>query len=306
MMCFHHQPSKQTQSTCNNWAKYHKVAAKVSQIAILVVLLGTGREFLFIRKAIAQQPTHPSQATQAKPARMNLAVNRQPEESYESLMSRAQIVAMTAVKQRFSQDRHAPAVSVMIVAHSYGAIAPILSLEVSRNQWQYSKADTKNQMKYFSTARMLLGFDGIASSTTNQPQTPTATPETTPEIEQIEKFIRESDAKSETITEEMPNPEALEAPAIVPVDTPTPELPTVIPGEASVPAPNDTLPTDNVIPSAEAPTVAPNGSSLDPNTTLQQNNVNPSVPTTSPMPANDTLPVNIPNTSDIGPENNQS
>ncbi|MUL38354.1 hypothetical protein BWI75_18980 [Gloeocapsopsis sp. AAB1 = 1H9] len=287
-MWFHHQPSKKTQPNCDNWAKYHKIAANVSKMT-LSVLLGLGCELLVTHTAAAQNATQPSQV-QAKPARMNLAVNRQPQETYESLMDRAETVAITAVKERFSQDSHAPAVSVMIVAHSYGAIAPVLSLEISRNQWRYSKgskAQTKDQMKYFSTARMLLGFDGVANSSSNQPQSSEATPEMTPEMEQIDRFIRESDAKSEVPPEEMLNGEVPEVPAVVPVETPTPELPTIIPGEASVPEQNSTLSGDSVIPSPVIPTTVPENGSI-------------SVPTDGALPEN-----TIPSISDIVPENNQ-
>ncbi|MBE9192093.1 hypothetical protein IQ230_17385 [Gloeocapsopsis crepidinum LEGE 06123] len=299
MMWFHHQPSKKTQLTCDNWTKYRKIAANVSKTTLLTVLLGLGCDFLVTRAAIAQNAPQSDQA-QARPARMNLAVNRQPQETYESLMNRAETVAITAVKQRFSQDKHAPAVSVMIVAHSYGAIAPVLSLEVSRNQWQYSKAETKDQMKYFSTAKMLLGFDGTASSNSDQPQTSQATPEITPEMEQIDRFIRESDAKSESAPEEIPDGETPEAPAVVPVETPTPELPTIIPGETSVPE-NSTLPSDSIVPSPAVSTTVPENGSMSPSPTLQQNSIN-----SIPVPTDGALPENtIPNISDVVPEDNQ-
>ncbi|AFZ29056.1 hypothetical protein Glo7428_0455 [Gloeocapsa sp. PCC 7428] len=286
MMYFYHQPSKKTQSTCDNWTKYHKVAANVSRIVTLAALIGLGGEILGRYPAIAQT-TQPISTTQAAPARMNLKVNRQPQESYESLMNRAETVAVTAVKQRFSQDRHTPAISVMIVADSYGAIAPVLSLEISRNEWHYSKAETKDQMKYFSTAKMLLGFDGVATNNTNQPQTTTtATPETTPEMEQIDRFIRESDNKPTAIPEEMPEGAGIEAPAIVPVETSTPELPTIIPGEASVPETSGALPSNNAILNP----VPVNGA-----TEPQPNNLNPNLPTFSPIPTNNDAPLgNIP------------
>ncbi|OKH28488.1 hypothetical protein NIES1031_04430 [Chroogloeocystis siderophila 5.2 s.c.1] len=281
-MYFYHQPSKKTQSTCDNWTKYHKVAANVSRIVTLAALVGLGGEVLGNFQAIAQT-TQPISTTQVTPARMNLKVNRQPQESYESLMNRAETVAVTAVKQRFSQDRHTPAISVMIVADSYGAIAPVLSLEISRNEWQYSKAETKDQMKYFSTAKMLLGFDSVPGNT-NQPQTTTtATPEITPEMEQIDRFIRESDNKPAQTIEEMPEDAGIEAPAIVPVETPTPELPTLIPGDAPVPETSNNT----------TPNIVPVNSTTDPSTTLQPNNLNPNVPT-SPIPTNDASLGNIP------------
>ncbi|PPS45797.1 hypothetical protein B1A85_06040 [Chroococcidiopsis sp. TS-821] len=302
-MYFYHQPSKKTRSNCDNRTKYQKVAANVSRILTLAALIGLGGEVLGRYPAIAQQTTQPISTTQAAPARMNLAVNRQPQESYQSLISRAESVAINAVKQRFSQDRHTPAVSVMIVADSYGAIAPVLSLEISRNEWQHRKAQTKDQMKYFSTAKMLLGFDNVAESTNQQQTTTTVTPEITAEMEQIDRLIRESDSKPEMIPEELPEGEAIEAPAIVPVETPTPELPTIIPGEASVPDASETLPANNNAISDPIPTdgLATPSSSLDPN------NLNPNMPTFSPVPANDALPVeSVPEITDIVPEDNQN
>lgn len=291
MMWSYHQPSKQTQPTCDNWTKCHKIVGYISKTAVMSVVLGLGCNLLLTGKAIAQNAPQPTQVIlPAETARVNLAVNRQPEETYESLIDRAQTVAVTAVTQHFSQDRHAPAVSIMIVAHNQGAIAPVLSLEISRNQWQHTKAVTENQMKHFSNARMLLGFDGLANNTnqsqSDQLQTFTSTPQTTPETEEIDRYIRESDAKPEATMEEMTDAEAIEAPAIVPVETPTPELPTIIPGEATVPE-NDGSPT---IPGIETPTTVPQA----------QQNPNPLVPTDGAVPENA-----IPVITDIVPEDDQ-
>ncbi|MTJ47446.1 hypothetical protein [Dolichospermum sp. UHCC 0259] len=98
------------------------------------------------------------QVVQAYTARVDLLIDRLPEESYETVLRRAESTARAATQRSFDQDILVTEVSVIISAQNRGAIAPILSLEVSRPQWQ-KLPDPQNWTTYFKTARSLLLID---------------------------------------------------------------------------------------------------------------------------------------------------
>ena len=98
------------------------------------------------------------QIVQAYTARVDLLIDRLPEESYETVLRRAESAARAATQRSFDQDILVTEVSVILSAQNQGAIAPILSLEVSRPQWQKSP-DPQSWTTYFKTARFLLLFD---------------------------------------------------------------------------------------------------------------------------------------------------
>jgi hypothetical protein len=106
----------------------------------------------FMTEAIAPQ------IVQAYTARVDLLIDRLPEESYETVLRRAESTARAATQRSFDQDILVTEVSVIISAQNRGAIAPILSLEVSRPQWQ-KLPDPQNWTTYFKTARLLLLID---------------------------------------------------------------------------------------------------------------------------------------------------
>jgi len=98
------------------------------------------------------------QIAQAYTARVDLLIDSLPEESYETLLRRAEAAARATTQRSFDQDILVTEVSVIISAQNQGAIAPILSLEVSRPQWR-KRPDPQIWTIYFQTARYLLLFD---------------------------------------------------------------------------------------------------------------------------------------------------
>jgi hypothetical protein len=54
-------------------------------------------------------------------------------------------------------------VSIIVSVQNYGAIAPVLALDVSRPQWR-SRPDAQNWATYFKTARSLLFFDNTSTA----------------------------------------------------------------------------------------------------------------------------------------------
>ena len=94
---------------------------------------------------------------QAYTARVDLLMDSLPEESYDTLLRRAEAAARATTQRSFDQDILVTEVSVIISAQNRGSTAPILSLEVSRPQWRISP-DPQIWTTYFKTARYLLLF----------------------------------------------------------------------------------------------------------------------------------------------------
>ncbi len=135
-----------------------------TQKAALAVLLGLGGVWVTL-EVISPQ------VAQADTKRLDLTLERQPNETYETLLRRAEAAALAAAQASFDQDNQVTDVSVIIVAQNQGAIAPVLSLEVSRPNPQPG-------VTYFTSARALLQFDNLATTTPGQ--TRTTNPATSP------------------------------------------------------------------------------------------------------------------------------
>ncbi|WP_066426225.1 hypothetical protein [Anabaena sp. 4-3] len=122
------------------------------------------------------------QIVRAYTARVNLSIDRLPDEGYEAVLRRAETTARAAAQRSFDQDILVTEVSVIVSVQSYGAIAPILSLEVSRQQWR-TRPDPRRWATYFKTARSLLFFEQPQTTlnpTTEVTTSPTTTPPTQP------------------------------------------------------------------------------------------------------------------------------
>lgn len=115
------------------------------------------------------------QIVQAYTARVDLLIDRLPDESYENLLRRAEAAARATTQRSFDQDILVTEVYVIISAQNRGAIAPILSLEVRRPQWQ-KRPDPQIWTTYFKTSRSLLLFDQPVSTTEKVPEATSPTP----------------------------------------------------------------------------------------------------------------------------------
>ena len=293
MRCkFRAQASTATQCQANNISypltqSGQWIAGKI-QMATLVVLLGLGGGFWVNTEANAQIGRYADapQIAQAEAARVDLSITCQPDETYETLLSRAEGAALTAVKENFDQDSQVTGVSVMVVAQNHGEIAPVLSLEVSRPQW-LSRPDIQRWVTYFTSARSLLGFDGqsgTATATTPE-QAETATPASTPE-------------QAETATPATPEQPTDSAPGNAGTDNPvTPQAPSAVPASSGTTinnptptsAPNNSgIPNDNpdatsttpnsTVPATTLPNTPGNVNNTTPGTTSNQQNVIPNNP----------------------------
>ncbi|MBW4435166.1 MAG: hypothetical protein KME28_26495 [Pelatocladus maniniholoensis HA4357-MV3] len=134
------------------------------RIAYAVVLLGIATPIWLATSAIAPQ------IVRAYTARVDLSIDRLPEENYETLLQRAEAAARAAAQRSFDQDILVTDVSIFISVQNNGAIAPVLELAVTRPQWR-NRPDPRRWAKYFKTARSLLYFGDnftTPTATTNQ------------------------------------------------------------------------------------------------------------------------------------------
>lgn len=135
------------------------------QTCTSLLALGLGAGFWFTNVAIAPQ------IAQAETSRLDVSLNRQPNEDYEDLLKRAEAAARAAAQKNFAEQKQVDDLAITIVGHHQGEVAPLLTLGVSRSQWQ-SNPDVKNWSTYYPNARSLLRFDqDLAESNSNQPNT---------------------------------------------------------------------------------------------------------------------------------------
>ncbi len=129
----------------------------------LAAVLGLGTGVWLLESSLAPQ------IARAYTARADISLESEPAESYETLLRRAETVARAAVQRSFDRDILVSEVSIVVLAENKGAVAPILSLEVSRNQWRSWPA-AERWAKYYPTSKTLLGF-GTPQPASGQPAT---------------------------------------------------------------------------------------------------------------------------------------
>lgn len=101
------------------------------------------------------------QATLMPPAavayttRLNLFLSREQGESFDALVRRAEIIARAGVQRSFDADVLAGEAIVTVVAENQGITVPLLTVEVSRAQWQ-AYPDVEYWARYYETAKALL------------------------------------------------------------------------------------------------------------------------------------------------------
>jgi hypothetical protein len=135
---------------------------------MLFALAGLGSTLVITTPAWAQTTTR----INSNGTRVDVTLNRQPNESYDTLVGRAQAAARNALTRSFNQNPSAKRVSVTILGQNAGQIVPILALNVDRQTWA-SGQDLQRLATYFPKSRSLLGLGTPGSPTNNvanQPQ----------------------------------------------------------------------------------------------------------------------------------------
>ncbi len=152
--------------------KIASIARKqIVPLSLLVLLGGAGVTWLSIA---LMQP----QTALAYTARVDVSLISQTDETYENFLRRAEAVARAAAQRSFDGDILVTEVEITIDCEHNGAIAPVLLLSVSRQDWK-NRPDTQYWATYFSSSKLLLNFE----PPTPQPQaipTTLVTPEAPP------------------------------------------------------------------------------------------------------------------------------
>ena len=138
-----------------------KWVTKKASMATLIALLGAGGGLWVTTEAIAPQ------IVQANTERIEISLGRQPKETYQELVNRAEAAALKAIQQSFAQDTQLTNISIVIMGQNYGKIAPVLLLEVERSDW-FSNPALQHWVTYFRSARSLLGLQDAAPTTATQ------------------------------------------------------------------------------------------------------------------------------------------
>jgi hypothetical protein len=185
---------------------------------------------------VGQTALHPPVA-QAYKNRVDVRLDRLRDETYQSLIRRAEIVARAAAQRSFDRDILMSEVSVMVIAEYQGAEAPLLMLEVSRQNWR-QRPDTRRWATYYRTARTLLKLPSAADPARPNAGGGSGIPQGIPDVDAIEAPI--------AIPQTVPAVPGVDAPANDAVKTPTP---------TAVPVPSPSA-APNAVPSA-TPSVAP-------------------------------------------------
>ncbi|EGJ28438.1 MULTISPECIES: hypothetical protein [Moorena] len=109
------------------------------------------------------------QSAEAKTARINVTLNREPDETYQGFMRRAEVVARAAAQRSFDSDILTTKVAITILGQNQGEIAPVLLLKVSRPSWK-RRPDAKYWATYFPNTQFLLRVEEPDFSAQTQPQ----------------------------------------------------------------------------------------------------------------------------------------
>lgn len=129
-------------------------------------MVGLGGTFWIWQSAIAPM------VAQAYTSKVSVSINHKNGESYQTMLRRAEAIARAAAQRSFDGDILVTDVAVMVLAQNEGAIAPLLSLEVTRQAWR-SFPDPQRWIRYYPTAQSLLRLEDSASASSgNQPGFP--------------------------------------------------------------------------------------------------------------------------------------
>lgn len=143
-----------------------KRQALVANLAVLLGLAGS----LLVAETIAPPAVHAYTGT------VNVTIDVQPSETYDTLVRRAEAIARAATQRSFDRDILITDVSIVIIAQGTSATVPVLSLTTTRPQWR-SLPDPRRWATYYSTSKALLRLSNSPSVTTVQPTVTTVAPQ---------------------------------------------------------------------------------------------------------------------------------
>ena len=127
----------------------------------LLVFLGLAGSFFAAESAIRTSDPFRGIAplvAQAYTSRVNITLERQPNESFPTLIRRAETVARAAAQRSFDNDILVTQAAVVVIVENGGLSAPILSLEVSRENWK-NYPNAQRWSTYYPNAQALLQIE---------------------------------------------------------------------------------------------------------------------------------------------------
>lgn len=192
--------------------------------------------------AIVPQPALAYTAT------VDIELEPKANETYETLLRRAEAIARAATQRSFDQDILVTEVALTILAQGEGSTIPLLSMQVSRPQWR-SRPDPQQWATYFRSAQTFLRLDQPATGTTPAQPTPTPTPtlQATPTPQPTPTFIPQ-----QPFQVPVPGTQPAQVPQYTPGGPPLPVPPT--PQENTpAPSPTNTEPTNTQQPGQVEP-----------------------------------------------------
>ncbi|MBD2089080.1 hypothetical protein H6F67_04330 [Microcoleus sp. FACHB-1515] len=114
--------------------------------------------------SVAVAPGSAQGIAAASANRLTLTLEREAEESYAVLERRAEAAARAATQRLFDSDLLVRSVVVTIVAENRGLAAPVLTLQVTREQWR-QLPDPQRWSTYYPSASALLQLSPTAPAT---------------------------------------------------------------------------------------------------------------------------------------------
>jgi hypothetical protein len=187
---------------------------------------------------VSQTALHPPVA-QAYKSRVDVTLDRLKDETYQSMIRRAEIVARAAAQRSFDRDILMSEVSIMVIGEYQGAEAPLLLLEVSRQNWR-QRPDTRRWATYYRTAKSLLKLPSAPDPArpnvvSPQPINPI------PNVEPVNApIVVPPTVTPSPVPTQKANPAVPPAPGVVPSPTASPTAaasPTVVPSTTASPSP---------------------------------------------------------------------
>jgi hypothetical protein len=94
----------------------------------------------------------------ARANEISLPIARQKQENYESFLRRAEATAAKTIQSRFQENTRLSELKLAVFGENQGAVAPVLSVRVSRDKWRATpKID--RWATYYPDSKFLLGFE---------------------------------------------------------------------------------------------------------------------------------------------------
>ena len=152
--------------------RFKRLQPQVAPVGLAVVLglVGSG----LMMQTIAPSAVHAYTGT------VNVTIDVQPSEAYDTLVRRAEAIARAAAQRSFDRDILVTDVAIVVIAQSATSTVPVLSLTTTRSQWR-GQPDARRWATYYSTAKALLGMNAAPSGagTIAQPTITTSAPAAT-------------------------------------------------------------------------------------------------------------------------------